>query len=1000
MNGVPSWSAIYCGNYDSAIVLSGNGSINYIGTCTDPSLLNPTIVPLGYSFTDPNEACINTATDYYQSVGQSLIIGDSIYTDYAIDPAFYAPDGYYSDGANVYVITGGTGYIDSIEICTVIPTPTPTTTPSNTPTPSVTPSVPPPSPTPSSTPKYVNFKSIADDFNKLAYYHKQLNSYALGDVSQISYWTEQRNKEDNVTYNPPIFPLLYVVPSRITNELRYKTWEFNTLVMDIVDRDLENQVDTLSDTLQILQDVISQWRYSTSASLGNYYDKYFLDETVNCIPFLERYADLTNGWNGTIRIQTLTPLNRCIAAFEPWTGSPIYHEGINYKTFHDDFRALAEHHKQINSFGFGALEDISYWTEMRNKEENVTYNPPIFPLMYVIPTDVQQNMNYTNYQFNVVVMDIIDRDLENQTDVLSDTNQILDDIISQFRLSVTDSLGNFNKDYYLDSPVICTPFLEKYPDLCGGWNAVLNIQVMTPIDRCDAAFAPFISPTPTATPTSTIELTPSSTPTTTPTQTPTNTATPTNTETGTPTPTPTNTQTPTTTTTLTSTPTETPTSTSTPTNTPTATNTETPTNTPTPTNTETPTNTPTPTNTQTPTGTSAAPAETPTPTPTQTNTPSATSSPALVTFSGTGFNAQLTALEPMSGTTDVYIGGVFTQYQGLSQNYMVRVNQDGSKDSSFNIGTGFNNIVLSVEEDTTTGKVYAGGVFTTFTGSTNNRIIRLNSDGSKDTTFNPGTAFNLPVNDIEIQPDGKILVGGAFTTFTGSANNRIIRLNSDGSKDTTFSAGTGISIITGQFGVTNILYDSNDKILLVGQFTGYNGTAVGYIVRLNSDGSVDNTFSAGTGFNSFTYGGIRETSDGKYIVAGDFSSYNGTSILRIARLNNDGTLDNTFSPSNINNYIVSTTLDDQDRIYLYGQFSIVSGVTVNNIVRLTSGGTYDNTFVVGTGLSPSPGGVRLAPPLIESQGTILYGGQFTSYSGQTGINRILRVDTSGNSLRT
>jgi hypothetical protein len=93
-------------------------------------------VPLGYSFTDPNEACTNVATDYYQTPGESLIVGDHIYTDYAADPAFNAPDGYYSDGANVYVITGGTGYIDSIEICTVTPTPTstPTTTPTETPT--------------------------------------------------------------------------------------------------------------------------------------------------------------------------------------------------------------------------------------------------------------------------------------------------------------------------------------------------------------------------------------------------------------------------------------------------------------------------------------------------------------------------------------------------------------------------------------------------------------------------------------------------------------------------------------------------------------------------------------------------------------------------------------------------------------------------------------------------------------------------------------------------
>jgi hypothetical protein len=140
MNGVDSWNANYCGNYDSAVILSGDGVINYVETCTDPSQYNPTTIPLGYSFTDPNESCINPRTDYYQSPGQSLVIGDEIYTDYSLDPYFYVTDGYYSDGTNVYAVTGNTGYITSIIPCatTPTPTPTPTTTPTQTLTRTVT----------------------------------------------------------------------------------------------------------------------------------------------------------------------------------------------------------------------------------------------------------------------------------------------------------------------------------------------------------------------------------------------------------------------------------------------------------------------------------------------------------------------------------------------------------------------------------------------------------------------------------------------------------------------------------------------------------------------------------------------------------------------------------------------------------------------------------------------------------------------------------------------
>jgi hypothetical protein len=500
--------------------------------------------------------------------------------------------------------------------------------------------MPSPTPTPSSTPKEVNFKTLATDFETLANLHKQLNSFGLGDIDQLTYWTQSRLKEDNTTYNSPYYPLLYVVPSNVVNDLQYKVWEFNTTVSDIVEDALQNNEDTLSDTLQILQDVISQFRWSNTSVFGNYYDKYWVDDEVICTPYLGEQDDNLNGWNGLLKIKTMTTLNRCTAAFNTWTGSPITHpDGINLKTFTDDFRVLSDFHKQIQSFGFGKMDEFTYWNEMRLKENNTSYNSPYYPYFYVVPNDVIQKFGFMEYKFTFIVSDIIQRDLENQVDVLSDTLQIMDDILGQFRLSVTESLGNFNELYYLDTPITCTPFLEKYDDLLGGWVAVVTIQVEAPLDRCDAPFLPFSTPTPTPTPTSTpLGVTPTVTPTNTgtPTQTPTVTSTstptvtPTNTETSTPTQTPTNTETstPTVTPTNTETPTQTPTNTETSTPTQTPTNTETPTQTPT--NTETPTQTPTTTQTGTPTMTPTN-TETPTQTPTTTSTPTNTQTPTTTT---------------------------------------------------------------------------------------------------------------------------------------------------------------------------------------------------------------------------------------------------------------------------------------------------------------------------------------------------------------------------------
>ena len=498
----------------------------------------------------------------------------------------------------------------------------------------------------------INFKTLADDFQTMANHHKQLNSFGLGNVDQISYWTQSRDKQNNTTYNSPIYPLLYVVPSIVENNKQFKIWEFNTLVMDIVERNLDNQVDTISDTLQIVQDIISQYRLSVTAQFGNYYDKYFVNDTTNIIPFLEKQDDMVNGWNAKIRIQTKTYLDRCSAAFNTFTGTPIQHlNGINHKTFHDDFRMLADYHKQLNSFGFGAVEDFQYWTESRDKQDNTTYNAPIYPLLYVVPNDVQQLIGYTNYTFDLIVADIIERDLSNQIDVISDTEEILTDIISQFRLSVTQSLGNFNNEYYLNENITESPFIEQYDDLLGGWTATISVMVKMALNRCDAPFDNFITPSvtpsqtstplPSATQTSTPTNTPTNTPSVTQTQTPTNTLTPTQTSTVTNTPSVTQTNTPTNTETQTQTPTNTATLTPTqtpslsagatpnPTTTQTATPSVTPTNTITPTNTQTstPTNTPSETATNTPTQTST-PSETPTNTPsnTATQTPSVTPS--------------------------------------------------------------------------------------------------------------------------------------------------------------------------------------------------------------------------------------------------------------------------------------------------------------------------------------------------------------------------------------
>jgi uncharacterized delta-60 repeat protein len=116
----------------------------------------------------------------------------------------------------------------------------------------------------------------------------------------------------------------------------------------------------------------------------------------------------------------------------------------------------------------------------------------------------------------------------------------------------------------------------------------------------------------------------------------------------------------------------------------------------------------------------------------------------------------------------------------------------GKIDSGFNAGNAINGNVYTIAAQAD-GKLIFGGSFTAYAGIAINRIARLNADGSLDASFNPGTGANNYINDVAIQNDGKIVIVGAFTTVNGVINNRIARLNSDGSLDAGFNSGSGSS---------------------------------------------------------------------------------------------------------------------------------------------------------------------------------------------------------------
>ena len=320
------------------------------------------------------------------------------------------------------------------------------------------------------------------------------------------------------------------------------------------------------------------------------------------------------------------------------------------------------------------------------------------------------------------------------------------------------------------------------------------------------------------------------------------------------------------------------------------------------------------------------------------------------------------------------IVGQFTAYNGLAANRIARVNMDGSNDESFLIGSGANNSILASKMQSD-GKIILGGSFTNFNEMMSNRIVRLNSDGSIDTNFNVGSGANATISAIEIQHDGKIMIAGQFTAINEVERNGIARLNQDGSVDGSFDPGLGA------IGITNIAMEAEGKILIGGSFTIYNGVPCGKLVRINTNGTLDNSFALGSGASeeNAIINTIIVQLDGKILIGGRFTTFNETNQNRLFRLNSDGSFDNSFNIGNgANNTIQTMILQPDGKLIIAGSFTNFNGNQSRRIARINTDGTLDTAFNAGNGAN---GILTLG---LQPDGKLILGGTFTSFND---INR-------------
>jgi uncharacterized delta-60 repeat protein len=190
----------------------------------------------------------------------------------------------------------------------------------------------------------------------------------------------------------------------------------------------------------------------------------------------------------------------------------------------------------------------------------------------------------------------------------------------------------------------------------------------------------------------------------------------------------------------------------------------------------------------------------------------------------------------------------------------------------------------------------AGEAFDFYNGVALNKcgLIRLNPDGSLDTSFIRNTSTNVAGYEIELFSDGKILFYNIAGGFNGDSNKKLVRLNSDGSLDTTFP-NTALTYGTSP-GITDMLVDNLDRTIISGAYLSYSSVSIPSIFRINYNGTVDSTFSDGVGFGTITLGilgtpyAITRTNSGSIYAGGSFIFYfNQTNISRnIMKMRHNG----------------------------------------------------------------------------------------------------------------
>jgi len=215
-----------------------------------------------------------------------------------------------------------------------------------------------------------------------------------------------------------------------------------------------------------------------------------------------------------------------------------------------------------------------------------------------------------------------------------------------------------------------------------------------------------------------------------------------------------------------------------------------------------------------------------------------------------GFNAQSSTIVK-DNNNDLYVGGGFTTYNGVSANRIIKLDEDGNIDFTFNYGTGFNGYTRDIVYDSVNNLIWVCGDFTSYNGTTSGGIIALNPNGSVAYS-NPGTGPNATIYAMMLKSDSVFAVGEWSTWNGNSVPNGIIKLDiaTNLPINGTFQTGLGTGINSGAIALDVAYNPRTLEVVVCGSFGSVNGVGCKFVVSLNMiTGAIGSTAWSSLGFN-------------------------------------------------------------------------------------------------------------------------------------------------------